>query len=215
MIISSCNQIKQEKIEMTAKKIVREKSVSKVAIEKTKKVKPFEIKPFSLKNKEFNEAEIFLLKKGIKENTVNEFDQYNVLQQTISDSLFNILQLLKIKPTENSNQKCLIKASVPFSNKYYSYIISFSDPDVWHELYLVNYDTLGNMVDFLIIEQEDYIESYTYLKSNILKNKITRTMYSADFDKSPSTYNIWKTDEFTLDNIGGFQGENIIFKERI
>ena len=172
----------------------------------------FEVKPFLIENKQLNKAEKFLLEKGIQESTIDlEFDRHVKLQKTISQSFFNSLELSKIKPTVHPNRNCMITASVNFSTDYYSFIIGFEDRNSWYESYLVNYDHKGRMIDFLLIAQGDYIESFTHLESNIAKETISRTMYRANYDNETSKDEVWKEDQFTIDNKGTFQGKDVIF----
>ena len=205
LLLSACNNSKQGNEQFETSKVTDD------IIEAPKQV-PFEVKSFLIENKQLNKAEKFLKEKGIQENIINlEFDRHVKLQKTINPSFFNTLDLSKIMPKVNSNRNCLITASVNFSTDYYSFIIGFEDRNSWHESYLVNYDKKGRMIDFLLITQGDYIESFTHLTSNISKDTISRTMYRANYDKAPSEDEVWKEDQFTIDNKGAFQGKNLIF----
>lgn len=205
LLLSACNNSKEGNKQVETSKLTDD------IIEEPKQV-PFEVKSFLVENKQLNEAEKFLIEKGIQENTVKlEIDRHVKLQKTINQSLFNILDLSKIKPTVNSNRNCLITASVNFSTDYYSFIIGFEDRNSWHESYLVNYDKKGSMIDFHLITQGDYIESFTHLESTISKDTISRTMYRVNYDKEPSEDEVWKEDQFTIDDNGVFQGKNLIF----
>ena len=205
LLLSACNNSKEANKQYETTKITDD------IIEEPKQV-PFEVKPFLIENKQLNKAEKLLIEKEIQENTMDlEIDRHVKLQKTINQSFFNTLDLSKIKPTVNSNRNCLITASVNFSTDYYSFIIGFEDRNSWHESYLVNYDKKGHMIDFLLITQGDYIESFTHLESNISKDTISRTMFRANYDQEPSEDEVWKEDLFTIDNKGTFQGKNLIF----
>ena len=201
LLLSACNNSKE------ANKQYETTKVTDDIIEEPKQV-PFEVKSFLIENKQLNKAEKLLIEKEIQENTMDlEIDRHVKLQKTINQSFFNTLDLSKIKPTVNSNRNCLITATVNFSTDYYSFIIGFEDRNSWHESYLVNYDKKGHMIDFLLITQGDYIESFTHLESNISKDTISRTMFRANYDQEPSEDEVWKEDLFTIDNKGTFQGK--------
>lgn len=205
LLLSACNNSKEGNNQFEASKVTDD------IIEEPKQVL-FEVKSFLIENKQLNKAEKFLIEKEIQENTIDlEIDRHVKLQKTINQSLFTTLELSKIKPTVNSNRNCLITASVNFSTDYYSYVIDFEDRNSWYESYLVNYDKNGRMIDFLLITQGDYIESFTHLESNISKDTINRTMYRANYDQEPPEDEVWKVDQFTIDSKGAFQGKNLIF----
>lgn len=204
LMLSACHSSKEGNKQLGISQVADEVIVPKQV--------PFEVKSFLLENKQLNEAENFLIEKEIQENTIDlEIDKHVKLQKTISQSFFNTMDLSKIKPTVNSNRNCLITASVNFSTNYYSFIIGFEDRNSWYESYLVNYDRKGRMIDFLLITQGDYIESFTHLESNISKDTISRTMYRANYDEEPSEDEVWKEDQFTIDSKGAFQGKDLIF----
>ncbi|WP_276390699.1 hypothetical protein [Eudoraea chungangensis] len=205
LLLSACNDSKGGNKQFETSKVTDD------IIEEPKQVS-FEVKPFLIENRELNNAEKFLIEKDIQENTIDlEIDRHVKLQKTINQSFFNTLDLFKIKPTVNLNRNCLITESVNFSTDYYSFIIGFEDRNSWYESYLVNYDKKGRMIDFLLITQGDYIEGFTHLESKISKDSISRTMYRANYDQEPSEEEIWKEDQFTIDNKGAFQGKNLIF----
>ncbi|MFY0607098.1 MAG: hypothetical protein JXR10_10300 [Cyclobacteriaceae bacterium] len=205
LLLCACDNSKDGSKQLESPKVVDE------IIEELKQV-PFEIRPFSIGNNQLNNAEEFLVDKGISVNTIDlEFDNSVKLQQTIAQSFFDTLGLSQIVPAANPNRNCLITASVNFSTDYYSFVIGFEDRNGWHESYLVNYDKNGRMLDFLLITQGDYIESFTYLESIISEDTISRTMYRANYDMEPSAYEVWKEDQFTIDNKGAFQGQDVIF----
>ena len=207
LLLSACNNSKKSNKQFDIK-------VTDDTIETPIQV-PFEVKSFFTENKQLNKAEKFLIEKEIQENTIDlEIDRHVKLHKTINHSFFNSLDLSKIKPTVNSNRNCMITASVNFSTDYYSFIISFEDRNSWHESYLVNYDEQGSMIDFLLITQGDYIESFTHLESNISKGSIRRTMYRVNYDQEPSEDKVWKEDQFTIDNKGVFQGKDLIFSSK-
>lgn len=104
----------------------------------------------------------------------------------------------------------MILSTAENSSNYLSYIIGFEDPCCWYEFYIANYTLDGNLIDFLLIEQDDYIESFTPLHSKIFDNKIARTLQKANIESDSMYYENWKTDEFTIDQNGMFVGENII-----
>ncbi len=208
LLLSACNNSKEGNKQLETSKVTDYK------IAESKQV-PFEVKSFMIENKQLNKAEKLLIEKEIQENTLDlEIDEHVKLQKTINQSFFNTLYLSKIKPTINSKRNCLITASVNFSTDYYSFIIDFEDRSSWHELYLVNYDQKGRMIDLLSITQGDYIESSSHLESNISKDIISRAMYRANYDQEPSEYEVWKEDLFTIDYKGTFQGKNLIFSSQ-
>lgn len=159
-----------------------------------------------------NKSELFIKRlfspHQLKENTVENLlseDQQNVAGQkklNLDEAMFLKLELYKTGTIYSADEYThwYITGTVDISKDHYSIVIDKQYSDDYNTL-LVNYDKTGKFVDYIIIGQGDYVESYNYTDAQFSNSGIFVNTY---LTLDGLSYSTTETKRYTVDKNGRF-----------
>ena len=158
-----------------------------------------------------NKSELFVKQlytpEKLKENIeIVRVPEQNVVGQKkllVDKDVYAKLSLATINRNYD-NINIYVTGTIDLSKEFNTLVIDFQSDNEYYA-YLVNYTIEGKYIDHILIGRDDYVESFTPIKSIFAAGEVyVNSMIFTEDDSEKSSYKIFKTERYTLNRRGQF-----------